>query len=339
MYLVETVYGSRLFGTALPTSDMDIKRIFVCDMKDLVFGRTSTRNNVDIRNGVKFETEEHYIAAFCRMVEEGQTLAYSMMFTPPEFTTHTTSAWEELIANRSRLVSKNLKPFVGYARSQAQKYSLKGERLRTLGNFIEDIQRHLGEPFGNTSQRHLGEPFGITPEGRMLPHYFELLCKHYEGSEGIRLHTELTANQAIRHIEVCGKSFGETTPLKLWLKPLLQLRNQYGKRSMQSKEDNGSDLKALYHAVRITSEMNEILRTGNLTYPRPEASLLLDIRRGKLTNGEIATLIDNSIAEGDRLFGISSLRDTPDTEWLDDWSLRVQAYVAVSSWTDEKSLK
>jgi hypothetical protein len=217
------------------------------------------------------------------------------------------------------LVSKNLRPFVGYARSQAQKYSLKGERLRTLDHFIEDIKILLDEK-------------NVTREGRLQPSAFCNLQDYYRDAEGARLWTEHTINMDVCHIEICGKSFGETTPLKLWLAPLLQLRGRYGGRSQQAKEDKGIDLKAMYHAVRITSEMNEILATGNLTYPRPEAPLLLDIRNGKLTNREVGDLIDRLICTGDELFETSTLRERPDDEWLDEWMLYAQANHATASW-------
>lgn len=319
-YLVETVYGSRLFGTAIPTSDMDIKRVYLSNMEDLVFGRNSTHNTVVHHGDVKFEIEEHHISSFCRMLKQGQTITLSMLFTPPEFISQSSPAWEELQANRHRLVSKNLLPYIGYARSQAQKYSLKGERLDTLDKFIADVEMLLEMPL---------------IEGRLPTHAFEGLREHYAESPGVRLWTEQTANQTIDHIEICGKSFGATTPLKLWLDPLVRLRSKFGKRSEQAREDNGVDLKAMYHAVRLVGELNEILRTGHLTYPRPEAPLLLDIRNGLLTNGEVADLIDRGMQESNRLMLTSTLRDDPDEAWLDSWMLRTQAAHAVSTWSKE----
>ena len=358
--LVKTIYGSKLFGTALPTSDTDFKSVFVCDMRELVFGKTDTQNVVEGEGSEKVESEAHHISHFCRMLKQGQTLAYSMLFTPDSMVVETTDAWAELVKNRQRLVSKNLRPFVGYARSQAQKYSLKGERLRTLDHFIEDVKMLLGkedkpspviEYYGEIREAaatgqvipfktsmSIPPPFPLTQEGRLLTRHFDLLREHYQDAEGARLWTEHTANMDVRHIEICGKSFGETTPLKLWLDPLLQLRGRYGSRSQQAKEDRGIDLKAMYHAVRICSEMNEILTTGNLTYPRPEASLLLDIRNGKLTNREVGDLIDRLICTGDELFEASTLRERPDDEWLDNWMLSAQADAAFWTWANRNAM-
>lgn len=319
MYLVEVIYGSRLFGTAIATSDIDKKRVYLSDMQDLVMGRTDARNTVTGEGANKVETEEHHITAFARMVMQGQTLALSLLFAPDNMVTHRTPQWDELLRGRSKLVSRNLLPFVGYARSQSIKYSLKGERLRTLGDFVEAVTKM--------------EPAG--PDGRLHPLQFESLQTAFGQREGVRLWTEKTAGGPIRHIEVGGRSFGETTPLKLWVGPLTTMLNRYGKRAQQAKEDNGSDLKAMYHAVRLAGEMNELLRTGHLTYPRPEAPLLLDIRNGKLTNGEVSDLIEQAIAEGERLMEVSSLPARVDGSFLYDWVIRTQADYAAAEWKAE----
>lgn len=323
MYLVETIYGSRLFGTAVESSDIDKKRVYLCGMQDLVFGRTDTHNTSTGEGKDKVEIEEHHISTFCRMVRQGQTLALSLLFTPENMTTHRTPQWDELIHNRHRLVSRNLKPFVGYARSQAVKYSLKGERLRTLEDFIAEV-RLLADFTDET--------------GRLEQAELERLHATFGSREGVRLWVEETAGGPVRHIEVCGRSFGETTPLKLWVPPLETMYFRYGKRSLKAKEDNGSDLKAMYHAVRLAGEMNELLRTGFLTYPRPEAPLLLDIRNGKLTNGEVSDLIDRALEEGDRLFETSTLPEKPDALWLADWEVRTQGDYAMMDWQDQRNL-
>lgn len=310
--LFECVYGSHLFGVSTPESDTDLKAVYCPNFEELVLGQTEAHSFNNGKEGPdKVEREAHSIQTFCRMVEQGQTLTYGMLFAPKDKWISWTPEWEELVDNRDRLVSKNLGPFVGYARSQAQKYSLKGNRLRTLKDFISTL-----DTLGDNENKYLDF------EGRLLPETFEFLEDEYRGEQGIRLWTEHTANKTIRHIEVCGKSFGETTPLKLWVQPLQALLNRYGKRAMNAMESDGSDLKAMYHAVRLTDEMNELLTTGHITYPRPNAQKLMDIRNGKYTNEQVADMIDEAVMEGEALMQTSTLRDKPDSEWLRGWMFR-----------------
>lgn len=311
--LFETTHGSRLFGVAVEDSDTDIKGVHCVNFEDLVLGRTDSINTTNGKEGKeKVERESHFIRTFCKMVEQGQTLTCSMLFAPREYWLHSTPEWEEIVTNRHLLISKRMDSYVGYARSQAQKYSLKGERLRTLQEFTRTISSCHAFIAPNDSF------------GRFNPAQFELLLKQFGEREGIRLWTEETSGGPIRHIEVCGKSFGETTPVKLWLRPLEAMLKHYGKRAMDAMESEGSDLKAMYHAVRLTGEMNELLRTGTITYPRPDAELLRQIRQGKYSNGEVAEMIDSAVLLGERLMKTSTLRETIDSKWLQDWMLRTQ---------------
>ena len=47
-----------------------------------------------------------------------------------------TAEWDFIVENRSKLLSKNIKPMVGYAKAQAMKYSMKGNRLQAVKDII-----------------------------------------------------------------------------------------------------------------------------------------------------------------------------------------------------------
>ena len=321
--IFKCIFGSRLFGVTTPDSDTDIKGVYCASFEQLVLGQTGARSVNNGKEGKdKVEEEYHSIRTFCSMVEQGQTLTYSLLFAPENYWLHAAPEWLELVENRHRLVSRQVLPFISYARSQAQKCSLKGERLRTLKEFVRTLTALDGSDLGS--------------EGRLLPETFELLEDEFRGSEGVRLRTEQTASMEIRQIEVCGKSFGETTPLKLWVGPLQSLLNRYGKRAMGAMESEGSDLKAMYHAVRLTGEINELLRTGKITYPRPDAELLMTIRQGRYSNGEVAEMIDVAVEEGNLLLKTTTLQEKPDRVWLQDWMLRTQARHLGLDWTGSK---
>jgi predicted nucleotidyltransferase len=52
-------------------------------------------------------------------------------------------------------------------------------------------------------------------------------------------------------------------------------------RHGQREDAKGYDTKAAMHMIRLMGECLELLRDGRITYPRPEAELLLEIREGK----------------------------------------------------------
>lgn len=299
--IFKCLYGSHLYGCSVPTSDKDYKGVFIYSLDELIRRKPDNLQWKD--TDLNEEHEMYYIQRFANLLASGQTVAYSMLFAPDDMVMETSAAWTFLRMNQDKVVSRMLKPFVGYARSQAQKYSLKGEKLRTLEDTIAFLTPRLD----------------IPPK-----EYWDQLILAFQDRQGIRFWSDQSGDTLTRMVEICGKSFGETTDSKLWLEPLNKLRGTYGSRSLEAKEQNGMDLKALYHAVRICSEMNEILRDGVITYPRPEAELLMDIRLGRLTNGDISSIIDRLMEEGDALLLTSKIREKPDMEFLESWYVAAQ---------------
>jgi predicted nucleotidyltransferase len=63
-------------------------------------------------------------------------------------------------------------------------------------------------------------------------------------------------------------------------------KGKHGQRP-ELEEKYGYDVKAAMHVIRLLSEGIEYLRTGVITYPRPEKEYLIDIRTGKFTAEQI----------------------------------------------------
>jgi len=79
-----------------------------------------------------------------------------------------------------------------------------------------------------------------------------------------------------------------------WLKAQLKTKNKetgdiyHSKRVVGAKRKDsykkyGYSVKNAYHAVRLLSQGIELAKTGSMTFPRPEADLLVDIREGKIS--------------------------------------------------------
>lgn len=307
--LFKCLFGSRLYGTEVPGSDFDYKCVFTTDFDTYLLKRgkldTDPVTTYD-PEGVKTEVEAFHIQEFARLLSQNQTIAMTMLFAPRETWLEASPAWEELVANRDKVISKHILPYIGYARSQAIKYSLKGDRLGTLEAFIGQVKR--------LNLKYKG---GVMPTEDFLQ-----LCMSFDGRLGIRLWEDVKGNVATRLIEVCGKSFGETTAVKLWEPVLQALWDTYGLRSRSAMEGNGRDLKAMYHAVRIVCEASELLNDGRVTYPRPEVDLLMQIRRGELTNGEVQDILETLINRMNADLERSKLQEHPDHEWLKWWAIR-----------------
>lgn len=65
---------------------------------------------------------------------------------------------------------------------------------------------------------------------------------------------------------------------------LRRLLNQQGQKNVHRpflEEQHGYDTKYAMHITRLLYEVEELMRAGTITLPRPEKELLIDIRKGK----------------------------------------------------------
>jgi hypothetical protein len=79
------------------------------------------------------------------------------------------------------------------------------------------------------------------------------------------------------------------------------------------------------HSVRLMNECIELLTTGNLTFPRPEAKLLTDIKHGKMSIAEITPIYEEASAKCDEAFKTSTLPDNADNTAAWKWYRQVVA--------------
>ena len=304
--IFSTVYGSHLFGCAVPGSDQDIKHIHLEDLQDLLFHDTHViQMKTDDEEHGKIEEEQFSLRFYLHMLGKGQVIATDMFFSTQEYWRgEVHPLWHELKTLKPYIITKNIAPFASYAKSQAHKYGNKGTKLKTVQKAIELL------------------------EGQVE---FREVAASLKGMEGVEYTTEHAAGGDIQHIKICGKSFGETTDYKLWLEPLRRVEKQYGERARLSQ--NGLDLKAQYHTVRICCEAIELLSTGNLTFPRPEAALLLKIRSGSMDEMALRSLVDSKLAELDSEMAMSTLPAKPNWEVINDFIYSAEKdYLKASLW-------
>jgi len=69
-------------------------------------------------------------------------------------------------------------------------------------------------------------------------------------------------------------------------------RRKLGAKRKTQIEQYGYCTSSACHTIRLMGQLEELMRTGNITFPRPEAELLLDIKCGRLSLEEVTTIND-----------------------------------------------
>jgi hypothetical protein len=80
----------------------------------------------------------------------------------------------------------------------------------------------------------------------------------------------------------------------------------------------GYDLKHASHLIRLISECEELLTNGEITFPRPDAKFLLDIRNGLYTYDELSILLESYDKKFNELYKKSSLQHSPNRIKIDE---------------------
>jgi hypothetical protein len=121
------------------------------------------------------------------------------------------------------------------------------------------------------------------------------------------------------HLEVCNRKVPIHARFKFATEVFQRIYDQYGHRALQAEKNEGVDWKALMHAIRVTEEAKELLRTGNVTFPRPEREFLVRIRKGEVPYQEVAESIEMGIEEIEFLQQSSLLAESIDLDYWESW--------------------
>lgn len=317
--IFSTIYGSFLYGTNIENSDKDYKGIFLPSAEQILNGEipSSYSNNTN-KDSKRKNTKDDIdcqlfsLKKFLHDLVSGQTYTYELLFAPKNLWKEPIDpVWLELLANKNKLISSNVTAMVGYARAQAYKYGEKGKRLEVFKDVIDCFQQW-------------------NPVNKLVYFYDADLKKLIEKhSQFISIHRKDNDSSGVEYLDVNGVMvpLGSTVQYALDVyKPRLE---EYGSRAKQAMENKGNDLKAIYHSIRIANQAEELLMTGNITLPRPESPMLLDVRKGLLSEKQMKDLIDGSFERVRQAEKKSALQPNPDKKWMKEFLMQTHLDVVV----------
>lgn len=309
--IVRMLFGSHVYGTNTPDSDHDYKEVFAPRGEDILLGRTKGRNtstgNPNGKNGAgDVDTEAFTLQAYLKHLCDGQTVATDMLFVPKEFFDFDAGPrmgiWDYIYTEKHRLLSSNVKAALGYCRSQANKYGIKGSRMaaaRAARDFFE---------VSRTSPRiKLQDISNLLDSLSAQREHIEIIEIDQPGDR-----------PPLKHIQVCGKKvpFTETTDQAFEVYD--GLFNKYGERTREAERNENVDWKAMMHAVRIGEETIQLLDEGMITFPRQNAEDLLQIRQGMIPYAQVAERLEGLLDDVEVASTKSPLRPEPDWKFAEE---------------------
>lgn len=288
--VVKTVFGSYLYGTSTPDSDTDYRGVVLPTKEQLLLGRLPK----SIRG--EGEDEEYYnLHYFIKLACDGQTVAFDMLFAPSTMVVSTSFLWKKIQDNRDKFLSKNIKAFIGYARSQASKYSIKGERLTTAKKVLSYME---------------------------MCDLNDRMSKIWHLLGGEHIHSVEDTPNGIKQKQVCGKILQETMNVHYAQGILNKFVDEYGKRARSAASSSGKDWKAISHAVRVLLEVEELLENRTITFPLKEKDFVKRIKLGEINMKEVVQFIDTKEARVQKLCDGSDLPERVNRKFWDKFIIK-----------------
>jgi len=310
--LYRTIFGSRLYGTDLPESDYDYKTIYLPDMAELLIGtqfkNMAVQTDTDLAKAfsmlpsVPFSAQEETIPMSCLLQDFFECQSYALeivhavqlnhAFVLKQFSEYGSShlagskelylkfksVCDELVAQWK---NKDASVMAGYAKAQARKYSIKGDRLnaaRAALEWLRDLNSMNGGLYKIGSGFYLSSPAW----GRLTQ-----LCSMYPGLIALGEY-DITKNSKIMRpcLIILDKVIPFSTSVENALKTVTSAVDSYGARADAASKAEGKDWKALAHAIRIAQEGIDYLCRGSFYFPSEIstgwANTLRSIRKGEV---------------------------------------------------------
>lgn len=312
--LVKAVAGSHLFGTNTPTSDKDFKGVYLPSKEEILLGtakpsislktnKTGEKNSKD-----DVDVEFYSLQKFMQMLHEGQTVALELLWTPEEMILEKHPFWDELRSHRAELLHKKVTSFVGYCKTQADKYGVKGSRMAAVKSALYLFEK--------------------LPDQRVkASQYWDVLVRSFSGMEHIKFITEKGIfNQDIRMVEICNRKYQESATVNYIVHSLQKVYDSYGARAKQAETNEGIDWKALSHAYRVCCQAYEILMEKKLTLPLKEENreMAVLVKQGKVSFKDFQPMLEIKLAQVLEAQELSELPEDFDyNKWCKEFIMKV----------------
>ena len=297
--------GAHLYGTDTPASDFDSKSVMLPSAHDILLQRAQAtivdsrvRDAGERMAAGEADIETHSLQRYLALLAANQPLAIEMLFAPDAcMLTPPDPLWREVQAIGPALLTRRAAVFARYARRQADRYGVKGERAaasrRALGVLAEAEARYGTQARLAAIETELAALTDATPHAALVD-------------------ITVQDNRIVRHLDICGRKAPFSASISAARQMTERLVASYGDRTALADRANGVDWKALSHAVRVGREAIELFATGRLRFPLACAPHLLAIKLGQVPHTAVVAEIEAMLAEVEHAAAASTLPHEPD---------------------------
>jgi len=347
LIIFEAVMGSHAYGTSLPTSDTDLRGVFVQPLEDILKYGYVEQVADDLNDIVYYE-----LSRFLALVRTNNPTVLELLFAPEDCVQHDSTEWGSISYHASKFLTKTCRySFAGYAIDQIKKakgynkkmnweeakmvrknvldfcYILDGGKTITFQKFLADRNSHA---FDLDTQ----QDFGLAKIDHAHDIYVMYKIKRKDGS-GIVKDVNSANDVQLTSIPKYSKMVAYLTFNKDAYSTHCKRYNEYqtwlSKRNpdrVKMNKDHGKnyDSKNMMHTFRLLNVALEIpkIKSINVRRSDEEIKTLMEIRRGEYEYDKLVEEAEAMIEKLDKVYDECDLPKDIDQELLDDLLLKIR---------------
>lgn len=334
LLLFECISGSKAYGTNLPTSDTDVKGVFVLPEKEY-FGLEYVEQVSDESNDVVY----YELRRFIELLYRNNPNLLELLSTPADCVLYRHPLMDRI---RPELFLSRLcrDSFAGYAMTQVRKArGLNKKILNPVEPRRKDVPDfcYVTEGGGSVPVREWLSARDRQPEycGLVnLPHlknmyalYYDDLAHRTGGAERLGYHgicrkpdaNDVALSSIPKESTPEGYLYFNREGYSSYCREYreywawVESRNEERYRNTLQHGKN-YDAKNMMHTLRLLDMAAEIATEGRVIVRRPNREFLLRVRRGDFSYEELLQMAEDKIARIDDLYHHSALPEKPDFE-------------------------
>jgi hypothetical protein len=312
IYKVES--GSKLYGTAMPDSDVDYSSVFMPTAYDLFslqkceYINDSTKSSSEERRNTAedVDNQQYSLQRFMHLVLHGNPNLLEILFCKnPIIEDPVITPVKE---NAYRFVSKHIyDSFTGFAIAQKRKLQYKALRFSQLANTLKW--------FETKRQEQIIDPSAQMSEGDAV--FLNGMLSEYKGRKNNR------------------ESFHQGLPMKVIYEKVKEEYDSYGWRvHTDTFERLGYDVKFGAHAIRLFHEGIQLLTNHVLEFPITSQAYndIMAIRRSEVGIEEFYKICDRYEEENRKVYASTNVPDAPDWKWANKYLVdTLENYIVTTS--------
>lgn len=345
LLLYKVIAGSKAYGLDLPTSDTDIRGIYL-QPNEYRLGNGYKEQVNDQKNDIVY----YEVNRFINLLANNNPNIIENLFVPRDKILLLDDRIKPLYDNRHMFLTKKIRfTFGGYAISQIKKARVLNKKivnpmdkkrknpldfcyiLSPLGTIpLRDwlhTQRgdaYKQENYGVSKVEHARDVYYIYYDDKNIG-YRGILKEDKEANE-LRM-SSIPKSEILKYNIMVYNQDG----YQKYCKDYKEYWEWVNKRNPHRYNDNIShkhnyDGKNMMHCLRMLDMAIEIANTGDVNLVRPDREWLLSVRKGKVSYEEIMDLIESKKDRMDEAFKNSDLPENVDSNLVHETILKIRNY-------------